>query len=283
MKTVSIDFSEHVRDFDWFAQRLNFDGARIVGDRDILCRCPAHDDNSPSLHIWEDGQGLGVHCFAGCSRSDIEDAIEDAKPRKGAATFKSTRSVRGEVVAVYEYFDPWGKLIYRKRRFKPKSFDFQRPVVIPARTEGSVTWDQDRLTWVRGLKDRDGHFIVNPVPYNLPLLQPKFAKDNGMHVAIVDGEKDADVLYHEERVPATCSPFGMANWWPEWDQCLAMKHVSIVADRDEPGYAAAAKLKARLLPIALSVRIVEAAEGKDTFDHFNAGYGLRDFRLVEGV
>lgn len=280
---VAVDFSAHVHDFDWFASRISMDGAQVRGERDLLCRCPAHDDFSPSLHVWEDGDGLGVHCFAGCSRADIEDALEDAKPRKVVPAFRPQRLVRGEVVATYEYYDAHGVLIYRKRRFQPKSFDFQRLVVVPPRTEGPVTWDEPRITWVRGLKDPNGNYVVQPVPYNLPLLQPKFAKHTSMHVAIVDGEKDADLLYQDEGIPAICSPFGMANWWPEWDQCFAMKHVTIVADRDEAGYKAAAKLAERLRPVTLSLRVVEAAAGKDTFDHFEAGFGLRDFRLVEGV
>ena len=35
-------------------------------------RCPAHDDNNPSLSIKETSDGkLLLHCFAGCSFEDI--------------------------------------------------------------------------------------------------------------------------------------------------------------------------------------------------------------------
>ncbi|WP_051271082.1 toprim domain-containing protein [Shimazuella kribbensis] len=38
--------------------------------------CPAHDDEHPSLSIWENNQGFIVlHCFVGCSRSDILQAL----------------------------------------------------------------------------------------------------------------------------------------------------------------------------------------------------------------
>ena len=51
-------------------------GARREGNG-WKCRCPAHDDRTPSLHISdrEDG-GLLVHCFApGCTQQRVIDAM----------------------------------------------------------------------------------------------------------------------------------------------------------------------------------------------------------------
>jgi hypothetical protein len=36
-----------------------------------MCRCPAHDDRSPSLSIRQGDRGLLVHCYAGCNNLDI--------------------------------------------------------------------------------------------------------------------------------------------------------------------------------------------------------------------
>ncbi|MBA2934635.1 toprim domain-containing protein [Sphingomonas sp. CGMCC 1.13654] len=36
-----------------------------------LCRCPAHDDRSPSLSIRLGDYGLFYHCFAGCDIGDV--------------------------------------------------------------------------------------------------------------------------------------------------------------------------------------------------------------------
>ena len=42
-------------------------------------RCPAHDDNNPSLSIKETSDGkLLLHCFAGCSFEDIVKAADIA-------------------------------------------------------------------------------------------------------------------------------------------------------------------------------------------------------------
>lgn len=40
-----------------------------------LVPCPAHDDSRPSLSLCDGNRGLLVHCFAGCSPSDIFVAI----------------------------------------------------------------------------------------------------------------------------------------------------------------------------------------------------------------
>jgi hypothetical protein len=42
-----------------------------------MCRCPAHKDRSPSLHISErDGRVL-VKCFGGCPQSNVIDALRN--------------------------------------------------------------------------------------------------------------------------------------------------------------------------------------------------------------
>jgi hypothetical protein len=40
-----------------------------------LVRCPAHDDDSPSLSLRDGDSGLMVHCFVGCLPRDIYAAI----------------------------------------------------------------------------------------------------------------------------------------------------------------------------------------------------------------
>ena len=40
-----------------------------------LCRCPAHDDRTPSLSVRAGRTRLLLHCFAGCTASDILRAL----------------------------------------------------------------------------------------------------------------------------------------------------------------------------------------------------------------
>lgn len=50
-------------------------GGRWIG-RGGLCRCPAHDDHSPSLSIRLGSYGLLYHCFAGC---DVRDVLREIR------------------------------------------------------------------------------------------------------------------------------------------------------------------------------------------------------------
>jgi hypothetical protein len=40
-----------------------------------LVKCPAHEDDSPSLSLRDGNRGLVVHCFAGCRPADVYFAI----------------------------------------------------------------------------------------------------------------------------------------------------------------------------------------------------------------
>jgi len=44
-----------------------------------LCRCPAHDDRSPSLSVRAGRSRLLLHCFAGCTASDILKALASGR------------------------------------------------------------------------------------------------------------------------------------------------------------------------------------------------------------
>ncbi|HEX8669610.1 MAG TPA: hypothetical protein VF727_14690, partial [Allosphingosinicella sp.] len=43
-----------------------------------LCRCPAHDDRSPSLSVRVGRRSLLLHCFAGCTAADVLRALRAA-------------------------------------------------------------------------------------------------------------------------------------------------------------------------------------------------------------
>jgi putative DNA primase/helicase len=68
-------------------------GGRWIADRG-MCRCPAHDDRSPSLSVRVGRTSLLLHCFAGCSAADVLKALRAAgrplgKARKGRGGWES--------------------------------------------------------------------------------------------------------------------------------------------------------------------------------------------------
>lgn len=68
--------------------------------------CPAHDDTSPSLAIADKGDRVLMHCYGGCSFSEICAALEmephefflDGKAPKSAAPGVSMRSLNDALV-----------------------------------------------------------------------------------------------------------------------------------------------------------------------------------------
>tara|TARA_R110002049_G_scaffold281333_1_gene460843 strand:+ start:10221 stop:10706 length:486 start_codon:yes stop_codon:yes gene_type:complete len=52
------------------------DHCRQSGDGKWIARCPAHQDNGPSLTIADKGDGRTlIHCFAGCGALDVLTAL----------------------------------------------------------------------------------------------------------------------------------------------------------------------------------------------------------------
>lgn len=54
----------------------HFHHIRQRGDQ-MVARCPAHEDSTPSLSIGmsSDGRKILVHCFAGCDMLSILEAV----------------------------------------------------------------------------------------------------------------------------------------------------------------------------------------------------------------
>jgi 5S rRNA maturation endonuclease (ribonuclease M5) len=101
-------------------------------------------------------------------------------------------------------------------------------------------------------------------------------------VYVVEGEKDVHAVESAGGI-AVCSAMGAGkadrfDWTP-----LRGKHVVVVADRDEPGRRHAAQVVGLLDGIAASVKIVEAAIGKDAADHVAAGKSLDELVPVEAA
>jgi len=74
-------------------------------------RCPAHDDQHPSLTVTEAANGLVLmYCHAECSYEDICRALNISN-----------------IVATYDYRNETGELLYQVTRTTPKGFFMRRP------------------------------------------------------------------------------------------------------------------------------------------------------------
>lgn len=100
-----------------------------------------------------------------------------------------------------------------------------------------------------------------------------------LQVFVVEGEKDVHAL---ESVGAHAVTSGGAStarkrdWTP-----LQGRHVTIVADDDQPGHKHAAQVAAELENIAASITVVAAKTGKDAADHIAAGHTITEFQKID--
>jgi hypothetical protein len=216
-------------------------------------RCPAHDDRAPSLTIGtgDDGRAL-VKCHRGCEPTAILAAVGLTL----ADLFEDRKAHRGGIVAVYDYLDEGGRLLFQVVRYAGKAFRQRRP-------DGNGGW-------VWNLHD------TRRVLYHLPALLE--ACSRGAVVFVVEGERDVEAVESADGI-ATTNPGGAKAWRAEYAQWLAgASEVVIVADRDPEGYRHAVAVAASLN--GQGYRIVQAATGKDVADHLAAGHGLEDFDPV---
>lgn len=201
----------------------------------LTARCPAHDDDTPSLQVTIGTTGKVVAtCHAGCTFDAIRTALNLPTP--------SRTSMTPRIVATYDYLDANGTLLYQKIRKEPKDFRVRRP---------------DGSGWTYSLGD------APRVLYRTPQLQAAIAA--GTRVAIVEGEKDADAL-HALSIVATCNLDGAAKdgQRPKWKaretaQLQGVVDVVIIPDNDDAGRAHARAVVTSLATLtpAPVVRVLE--------------------------
>jgi hypothetical protein len=197
--------------------------------REWVCSCPLHEERTPSFKINPEKQLFHCHgCGAGGSVIDLHAAL------KGITIGEAMRQLAGKgasearrEVAVYDYQDAAGKVVFQIVRYSDKTFRARQ------RVNGRWVWN------IEG---------VEPVPYRLPELLAGPAS-----VWVVEGEKDVETL-REIRQTATCNPFGAGKWKSQYSEHLRGLHVWLVPDNDEKGRGHAREVFASLDGVAACVR-----------------------------
>ena len=213
----------------------HFDHVKKCGGS-YRCRCPAHDDKTPSLMIRpaENGNTL-VKCMAGCATKDVLERVgltmqdlmvpQSIKPRKS-------------IVVVYNYYDANGSKRAEKLRYDDKSFTWRY------RDEnGKIVW-----------KKPQGDCLL----YNLHILA-NYPKDKPVY--LVEGEKDADTLVRMN-YPAVCTPDGAGpgKFRAEYVKWFCDRQVIILGDNDEIGRQYMEEEASKIAPVADSVRVLDLRE-----------------------
>lgn len=241
------------------ARTADLTGERVSG-REVLFRCPRHDDHHPSLSI---NPGKNVWLCGPCGKSgnawELAAFISGIDPGNTKAISSWLRGhglAKGkedwEFVSEYVYTAENGNSLFRVKRY---------------RTQTGKTFIQERAEaggWIGGEGCMRG---VRLVPYRLPEWKDE------RRVCIVEGEKDADNLW-SIGIPATCNPGGAGKWRTEFDTLFAGKIIVVLADNDEPGRRHANDIVHHLLPVASLVKQVilpGLPEKGDVSDWIDAG------------
>lgn len=199
-------------------------------------RCPAHDDQSPSLDVAQGADGKAIfQCRSRhCTGEAILKALNLKPSANGAANGKPAPR---KIVATYDYRDESGTLLFQSVRYDPKDFRQRRPL-----GAGQYEWS---ITGCR------------KVPYRLPELK---AAPQDCQVFIVEGEKDVDALRALGFV-ATCNPMGAGKWNHVCPtaraECFKDRRVIILPDNDEPGRKHANDVCQSLRTLASEIVVLE--------------------------
>jgi hypothetical protein len=216
------------------ARRLGLDPKKAGSGYRMLC--PAHDDHHPSLSVREGTGGrvlVKCHANAGCSLQAILDPL-DLKERDLFASGGVRGDARRRQVAVYDYTDESGVLLYQVVRFEPKDFRQRRP-------DGSGGW-----AWnLQGVKR---------VVFR---LRDVLAAAREQRVAyVVEGEKDVLGLERLGLV-ATTNAGGAGKWLPSYAEAFrGARGVYVIPDNDTPGRKHAEEVARSVYEIGIPVKIV---------------------------
>jgi len=231
-------------------------------------RCPAHEDEHPSLDIdlGDDGKVLLICRSKGCSAKSIVESIglkeADLFPSKSKNKSKDRWIDWNHRTGNFIYLYADRSIAYRVERFPV--YDRKGGVIIDkempqSRPDGKGGW----------IKGRGG---IEPILYNLPEISQA---DPTIPVHIVEGEGKADRLMLLGRL-ATCNTGGQGkNKWKDfYSEILRGRDCLYFPDNDQPGREHGQRIAQSLYGKAASVKVVELPNlphKGDVIDFLDAG------------
>ena len=241
---------------------------RESGDNQWMAACPCRaDDNNPSLAIsrGKNDEAM-VYCHRGlCDAAKIFESVGLNLAKDGFKQ-EQPKKLKKELVKTYKYHDESGKLLYEKLRFRledgTKSFSHRRP---DPNSPGN---------YIYNLKD------TRKVLYRLPEVIKSI--EAGEDVWLVEGEKDADIIYERYGIPATTMTNGANSWDPSYTLSLSgATCVHILADNDDPGKLHAISVRDQLTAAGIPSKAWVSKHAKDAYDHIQAGHEIDAENIVE--
>lgn len=270
-----------------FLSRLEPRRKRQDGRGNYICKCPAHDDGTESLHVQLGRNRRGqeiilAKCLAGCGLDAILGAMglkmrdltcEDAPPweepergQESKPAGKPKPQAFADLPARKEDFPNVHTAAPAKAAgHGAKTLECTYDYVDEA---GKLLYQAMRFRYADGKKtfrqrrpsagapegwayDMQG---VRLVIYRLPGVLAAIGRGEPIYIA--EGEKDADNLC-AMGLQGTSAPMGAGKWRSEYNQFFKGAECYILPDNDAPGWAHAQDIAAGLEGVAESARILD--------------------------
>ena len=229
-----------------------------TGAGQFKAKCPSHEDTNPSLSLTDKGDKILLKCHTGCSYREILTALDLWGKGGKAPIHKSDNKTPGPLptgpgVTIYRYQSSSGaEVLAAVRRDTGDSKKFSQ-------------WIPKGDGWIPS-----GLSGAKPL-YRLPVLLA--AKDQ--RVVIVEGEK---CVHAAEKVFTgvvftTWAGGSKATKAVDWTP-LKDRHVTLLADADEPGRKCMREVGGKLLELgvaSLKIALPEGSSHDDIADWIAAG------------
>lgn len=233
-------------------------------------RCPAHDDRHASLRVRLDGDGrVGLWCGAGCTRTDILDALRVVEepfrarpwtPPPPPPAHSKPEHAQARGADLYLVRDIEGRVKAIKARFPTKAMSWYSPWIRCPQHPGVVCWVQGLIHVDSPTGDR---MSVSELPlYGTHFLKdsPRYTPDRSLY--LVEGEKTADAVRKYGGQPALGTVTG-AGGTPDESvlQVLRGRHVILCPDNDDAGRQHMDRIGRLLWGITASLKWLDAPDG----------------------
>lgn len=245
---------------DTVIQKLFASGANPKQRGDTYtAKCPAHDDNTPSLSVspGSEPDSVLLHCFAGCTIDRITGAL-GLTPKD---LFAPKQRADLQEIETYTYTNQDGEPVLRVHRYHPKTFRQSH-------------WNGSAWQWGAGNTPK--------LLYRLPRVVEAIA--TGQTIYVVEGERDVHTLERMGYV-ATTNAGGAGKFTEQHAHQLdGANHVVIICDADQPGQQHAQRAAAEINWLGIQHTTMQPATGcKDITDHINAGFTIDQLQPMDPV
>lgn len=237
-----------------------------------ITRCPAHNDENPSLSVTEgiDGRVL-LHCHSRCELEviceSLKISITDLFPNKLLPNSRTPPKY-----TEYIYVDENNNPFYKKVRIEPgkngKAKDFY------------ISSFNSNGEWKKGLSRTSKRFLyrINDV---LKAIR------EGNEIYLVEGEKDADRLFQEGLVATTMIEGAGAKTRPEYVQQLQNANIVLLYDEDKAGHSFRDSICRALVNHVKSLKVIKLpgldykeSHGLDISDWLNLGHTFQELKQL---